>query len=141
MTAADVASAAKPCGDSISISPLPRVRMIRQPPVYVPSEIASAQQMITQSGVLAVAAMVPLATSANVNTPIVFCASFVPCAKDTSVAVPICPQRKPVLRTLPGVLEVARYASHVAAAATTPAITGAKIAGMNTFEATPCQST
>ena len=32
MTAADEASAAIPCGEEISTSPLPRVRMIRQPP-------------------------------------------------------------------------------------------------------------
>ena len=33
MIAADDASAAKPCGDSISTRPLPRVRMTRQPPM------------------------------------------------------------------------------------------------------------
>ena len=32
MTAAEDDSAAMPCGDLISTSPLPRVRMIRQPP-------------------------------------------------------------------------------------------------------------
>ena len=32
MMAAEEASAARPCGDSISTRPLPRVRMTRQPP-------------------------------------------------------------------------------------------------------------
>ena len=32
MTAVEAVSAAKPCGDSISVRPLPIVRMIRQPP-------------------------------------------------------------------------------------------------------------
>ena len=33
MIAAEEASAARPCGDSISTRPLPRVRMTRQPPM------------------------------------------------------------------------------------------------------------
>ena len=47
------------------------------------AEMAKAQVMITQSGVLALLVMVPLATSAKVSTPIVFWASFVPWASAT----------------------------------------------------------
>ncbi len=50
ITAAEDDSAAIPCGDSISTRPLPRVRMIRQPPTYVPSAIAAAQATTTQNG-------------------------------------------------------------------------------------------
>jgi ABC-type Fe3+-siderophore transport system permease subunit len=38
---------------------------------------------------------VPCATSASVITPIVFCASLVPCASETSEAEPIWPWRYP----------------------------------------------
>jgi len=37
----------------------------------------------------------PEASSARVMTPIVFCASLVPWASETSEALPIWPQRKP----------------------------------------------
>ena len=50
MIAAEAASAAIPCGDSISTSPLPRVRMILHPPIYVPAAIATAQETIIQTG-------------------------------------------------------------------------------------------
>ncbi len=33
MTVVEAASAAKPCGDSMSVRPLPIVRMMRQPPM------------------------------------------------------------------------------------------------------------
>ena len=58
---------------------LPIVLMMRQPPAYVPSAMAVAAEITTQSGTWkSSAAIVPLATSASVITPIVFCASFVP---------------------------------------------------------------
>ena len=41
--------------------------------------------------------MSPWAISASEITPIVFWASFVPCASDTSDAEQICPYRYPVL--------------------------------------------
>ena len=50
MTAAIELSAAMPCSGVISTSPLPRVRMIRQPPRNVPIEIASAHETFTQNG-------------------------------------------------------------------------------------------
>src|SRR3954452_8109516 len=52
--AADDVSAARPWGGAMSIRPLPRVRMIRQPPKNVPSEIASAQTSLTQNGMVVV---------------------------------------------------------------------------------------
>ena len=56
------------------------VRMIRQPPAAVPSEMALAARMITQSGTLNSGRM-PALTSARVMTPIVFCASLLPWLK------------------------------------------------------------
>ena len=57
--------------------------------------MATAQDRITQNGAFAPEARVPFAIRASVMTPIVFCASFVPCASDTMQADPICPIRKP----------------------------------------------
>ena len=51
--AADDISAAMPCGESISTSPLPRVRMTRQPPIQVPTAMAMAQAAFTQKGIVA----------------------------------------------------------------------------------------
>ena len=61
-------------------------------------EIASAQQTMTQIGALDLAASVPLAIRARVMTPMVFCASLVPCASETMQAEPIWPILKPCLR-------------------------------------------
>src|SRR5436853_6832736 len=47
MIAAEEVSAAMPCGDLISTRPLPSVRMTRQPPRYVPSAKAEAQEATT----------------------------------------------------------------------------------------------
>ncbi len=60
--------------------------------------MAIAQQTMTQIGALDLAARVPLAIRARVMTPIVFCASLVPCASETMQADPICPILKPCLR-------------------------------------------
>ena len=60
--------------------------------------MASAQDRITQNGAVAPEARVPFAIRASVMTPIVCCASLVPCARDTIQADPICPIRKPCLR-------------------------------------------
>ena len=89
MIAAEVASAAMPCGDSISTRPLPRVRITRQPPDRVPAAMATAQETITQVGMRASATACPEATSARKITPMVFCASPAPCARDTRQAVTI----------------------------------------------------
>jgi len=106
--AADDASAARPCGAEISTRPLLRVRMIRQPPRYVPMAIASAHASFTQKGIGAFESMVPCATSARKMMPIVFCASLVPCASETSEAEPIWPQRNPFSRDFSGTLLVIR---------------------------------
>src|SRR3954447_1392226 len=50
MTAAPDPWAAKPCAGSILMMRVPMVRMIRQPPEYVPAAIAAAEDTITQVG-------------------------------------------------------------------------------------------
>ena len=70
--------------------------MMRHPPMYVPRAIVIAQANTTHncgSG-LAVDCH-PTVMRASVMTPIVFCASLVPCASATSDEVKICPQRNP----------------------------------------------
>ena len=58
--------------------------------------MASAELATTQSGTWKLSlAMVPLATSASVITPIVFWASFVPWARASSPPEITCPPRKP----------------------------------------------
>jgi hypothetical protein len=64
----------------------------------VPALIASAQDTITQSGAWAPEGREPWVIRARVMTPMVFCASLVPCASDTMPAEPIWPIRKPWLR-------------------------------------------
>jgi hypothetical protein len=76
--------------------------MIRHPPVNVPSEIALAAEITTQSGTWKLlAAMSPLAISASVITPIVFCASLVPWDSASKPPETNWPNRKPRL-TGPG---------------------------------------
>src|SRR4051812_5426835 len=50
ITAALVVSALKPCVGWMSLMRLPRVLMIRQPPMYVPSPIAIPAVRTTQNG-------------------------------------------------------------------------------------------
>ena len=57
--------------------------------------MASAQETLTQNGMLLVSDQLPEAISASVMTPIVFCASLVPWASETSEALPIWPHLKP----------------------------------------------
>ena len=74
----------------------------------------------------------PAATSVRVITPIVFCASFVPCASDTSDDVKIWPTLNPACDGVE--FRVMSSASLVATNATTPAITGASSAGSTIFD-------
>ena len=60
MADAEDASAAMPWGDSISVRPLPMVRMTRQPPIQVPRLMARAQDTITQAGRLGSRRAAPL---------------------------------------------------------------------------------
>ena len=70
--------------------------MIRQPPAYVPAAIAVPEHTITHSGTWVWWALsVPLATSASVITPIVFCASLDPWASASAALETISPARKP----------------------------------------------
>jgi hypothetical protein len=73
--------------------------------------------------------------------PIVFWASLVPWASETSDAEPIWPYRKPVLVRSRGTPRVVRYTSQVPTAATSPAMNGESAAGMITDETRPRQIT
>src|SRR5579862_2476101 len=79
--------------------------------------------------------------SARVMMPMVFCASLVPCARETMHADPTCPMRKPWLRDLADILLLIRYSSQVPTAATRAAITGDRMAGMMTFDTRPDHKT
>ncbi len=78
--------AAKPWAGSMVVRPRPRVWVMRQPPRYVPSAIARPALTITQTGGAEPGASEPDVISASVMMPMVFCASFVPCASETSDA-------------------------------------------------------
>ena len=69
---------------------------------------ARAQHTITQTGALASAGTLLLTISARVMTPIVFCASLVPCASETIDADPIWPIRKPCARAPADMLRLIR---------------------------------
>jgi hypothetical protein len=94
VAAVDV-SAAKPCAGFTSVRPVPRVLMMRQPPMYVPSAIAMAHVTITHPCTSSPELCMPAATSVSVMTPIVFWASFVPCASATSDDEKTCAYRNP----------------------------------------------
>src|ERR1700744_2501909 len=104
-------------------------------------EMASAQQTMTQIGAWDPLASVPLAIRARVITPMVFCASLVPCASETRQADPICPILKPCPRAACVSERVIRYSDQVPTAATGPEMTGESTAGMTTLDVRPCQST
>ena len=70
-------------------------------------------------------------------TPIVFWASLVPWASDTSEALPIWPHRKPWSVNFVATFATTRKMSHVPSAATTPAMTGEAKAGRITLPITP----
>ena len=73
---------------------VPIVLMIRQPPAYVPSAIASAADTMTQVGGLSKSgSRCPETISASAMIPIVFWASFVPCVKATKLPDTICARR------------------------------------------------
>ena len=92
-------SAENPWGDSISVTRVPSVLITRQPPENVPSAIAVAQTILTQTGMPASGASLPPATSVSTTTPIVFCASFVPWASATIELEAIWLKRKPSSRS------------------------------------------
>ncbi len=70
-------------------------------------------------------------------TPMVFCASFVPCASETREALPIWPMRKVRSRPRPARLPMMRNTSQVPTAATAPARIGDMSAGRITLPTTP----
>ena len=121
----------------ISTSPLPRVRITRQPPTQVPPAIASAQATFTQSGIACTLVQFPYAIRANVITPIVFCASLVPCANDTSDADPTWPHRNVASRRRCGTQLTNLNTTQVPIPATSPAMIGANTAGSTIELITP----
>ena len=73
-------------------SAVPSVRMMRQPPAYVPADIARAALTMTQvGGRVKSSSRFPVETSASAMIPIVFCASFVPCVRATKPPETSCP--------------------------------------------------
>ena len=89
MIAAEAVSAAIPCGEWISTRPLPRVRITRQPPDPGAGGDRDSAGTFTQKGIESVLVQLPYAIRDRVMTPIVFCASLVPWASETSEAEPI----------------------------------------------------
>src|SRR4051812_14323079 len=117
---------------------VPIVRMIRQPPEYVPAAMAVAELTTTQVGISGfVAGRLPWATSASAMTPIVFCASLVPWASASRPPETTCPARNP-RATGPGDRRAGtRYARRMPMAATGKASTGAVSAGTMTLPGSP----
>ena len=74
---------------------VPSVRMIRHPPTAVPSAIANPADTITHSGGEDPCGSVPAVINVRVMTPIVFCASLVPCARESIEAETIWPTLNP----------------------------------------------
>src|SRR5215468_7499596 len=105
----DAVSAEKPCGDWISVTRVPSVLITRQPPENVPSAIAVAHTTLTHVGTLASADSLPPATSVSTTTPIVFWASFVPCASATIELDAIWLRRNPVVDSASSTERVSRY--------------------------------
>src|ERR1700694_4840082 len=98
MPPAAMVGAQTPSTGSSLITRIPSVRMIAQPPAYVPNPIATAASVTTQSGgdgkTLPLVVMTPALTRARVITPIVFCASLAPCEKETNALDTSCALRK-----------------------------------------------
>ena len=107
----------------------------------VPAAIESPHTTTTHLGVALFASSVPLAMSASVMTPMVFCASLVPCAIESNDVEPIWPTRMPRDLVSLSVLLVSLRARVVAMAAMTKAMIGAATAGARTFPTMPLQST
>lgn len=97
--------------------------------------------MMTHSGTEESAGTAPAAIRASKMIPILFCASFVPCAKETSDADPIWPQRNVLSWVSFGTLAVTRATVQVPTAATKMARTGAINAGKRTLAITPSHNT
>ncbi len=95
MAVAVLVSAAKPWAGLTSVSPEPMVRMIRQPPEYVPIAMAKAQAVITHHWGPEPAGWRPAEIRTRVMMPMVFWASLVPWASATRLDVKICPVRNP----------------------------------------------
>ena len=111
--------------------------MTRHPPTYVPRAMANAQDTLTHSGTEVVSVHCPAAMRARVITPIVFWASLVPWASETSEALPIWPQRKPRSVKRSATPAMTRKMNQVPNAATSPAMTGDATAGSTTLPRTP----
>ena len=70
----------------------PSVRMMRQPPAYVPNAIVAAERTTTHRGTWNVVRS-PAAIKASVMAAMVFCASLAPCEYERKAAVNTCRPR------------------------------------------------
>src|SRR5204862_6980990 len=86
--------------------------------------MARAAVRITKSGGPEPEGSFPAAISVSVITPIVFCASFVPCASDTIEADTTWPCRKVLLTVSCRARRTNVYTAYVPTIATAPAISG-----------------
>src|SRR6478735_1883959 len=98
----------------------------------VPAAMVSAQATLTHTGMAWTSVQDPYAIRARVITPMVFCASFVPWASETSEAEPTWPQRKPASRRASGTEVTILKTIQVPRPATTPVIAGV-VAGLGTW--------
>src|SRR3954464_9845903 len=73
ITAALVVSALKPWTGRMSLTRLPRVRLIRPPPAEGPRPLANPAAITTQNGGAEPTGTMPAVIRVNVITPIVFC--------------------------------------------------------------------
>ncbi len=95
---------------------------------------------MTHTGGLEPGATTPPVIRVRVMTPMVFWASLVPCASETSPAEAICPARYPLAAVRSPACRPIRYVSRVAAIAAIPATSGDISAGSRTLTTTasPC---
>src|SRR6266852_1520368 len=92
ITLAPINWAVRPVAGSNLIMLQPRVRMIRQPPAYVPKAMVTADRTTTHRGTWNLVRS-PDAIKASVIAAMVFCASFAPCEYERKAAVRTCSLR------------------------------------------------
>jgi hypothetical protein len=86
------------------------------------------------------ALMWPVEMSASAMTPIVFCASFVPCVNATKLPETICARRKTRLTRLGARLRMIQMITSISARAMRKPRIGDAIPGFTTLSQTPCHS-
>ena len=129
---AALVSAAKPCTGSILTMRIPNVRMMRQPPIAVPSPIATAQARMTQVGTSTVL-MAPAETSASVMIPIAFCASLAPWLKAMRLEDSSCSRRNARLAAPRGTRNTTQYVARISRYPITNPTSGENSIASSTF--------